>query len=195
MDFMQNIKKVAKEMCDNAIFVFENLDKGKIEETLNTILNAQKIFVLGAGQSGLVGKILAMKLSHLGFSSFAVGEVITPPFGEKDILIAISRSGKTSSVVNLAQKAKSLGGKVVAITSSPSSTLAKLSDICVLLPAKSEKSKFKILALIGDEKYKNLSGALFGFNLFILSYGVVCELIKRTGQSSSQIDLRHANLE
>ena len=58
-----------------------------------------------------------------------------------------------------------------------------------------EEVEFPVLSLLGDEKHRNMSGALFGMNLFVLFYGIVCELAVRTDQSPQKIDSRHANLE
>ena len=37
-----------------------------------------KVLVMGAGRSGLVGKAFAMRLLHLGFNSYVLGETIVP---------------------------------------------------------------------------------------------------------------------
>ncbi len=192
---MHPVKLISREIAKNLVSSFEKIDDNQIEKAVDEILKAKKIFVLGVGHSGLIGKILAMKLAHLGFSSYVVGYVTTPPLSESDLLIAISQSGETSTVVTLAQKAKKLKGRILAITSHPNSTLSEIAQISLIVPAKIEQINFPIFALLGDEEHKNTSGALFGINLFALFYGLICELAKRTGQSPKEIDLRHANIE
>jgi len=54
-----------------------------------------------------------MKLAHLGFSSYVIGDVTTPSLKEGDLLIAISQSGKTSTILTLVKKAKKLGGSLL----------------------------------------------------------------------------------
>jgi len=192
---MHRAKAISKEVAENVVRSLEEVNEVQIEKVIDEILKAEKIFVSGVGHSGLIGKILAMRLAHLGFSSHLVGEVTTPPLKKGDLLMSISQSGKTSSILTLAKKAKDLGGTVIAVTSSPGSSLSELADYILFVPAKIEEVDFPVLSLLGDEEHKNMSGALFGMNIFVLFYGIVCELITRTSQSPKQIDSRHANIE
>ena len=54
------------------------------------ILNARRIYVMGAGRSGLVAKGFAMRLMHLGFQSYVVGETITPALQKGDVIVIFS---------------------------------------------------------------------------------------------------------
>ena len=45
---------------------------------ITELLNAKRIYVMGAGRSGLVAKAFAMRLMHLGMHAYVVGETITP---------------------------------------------------------------------------------------------------------------------
>jgi len=192
---MHRVKAISQEISKNMVHVLEEIDEIQIEKVIDEILKAKKIFVLGVGHSELIGKVLAMKLAHLGFSSYVVGDVTTPSLKRGDLLLAISQSGETSTILALVRKAKSLGGKVVAVTSSSQSTLSELADISLGVAARIEGIEFPVLSLLGDKEHKNMSGALFGMNIFILFYGLVCELVARTGQSPQKIDSRHANIE
>ena len=95
--------------------------------------------MVGLGRSGLILRMFAMRLMQIGFQAHVVGDVTTPAIEPKDLLIALSGSGATESVVNLARKAKNLGASVLAITSNPGSPLAQLADQTVILPAESVK--------------------------------------------------------
>lgn len=192
---MQKVKKVAKETLQNAIWGVEQLNEKDIKEMVDIFLKARKIFVLGVGHSGLIGKVFAMKLAHLGFNCYVVGDVTTPALNLGDVMVAISQSGETSTILTLCQKAKELGGKIIAITASPNSTLSKLANHTVLIRAKSEDIDFVSFSLLGDEEHKNMSGALFGLNIYLFFYGLICEIAKVTEQTPKQIDSRHANIE
>jgi len=93
------------------------------------------------------------------------------------------------------KKARSCGGRTVGITATAGSSLDDLADVCLVIPARDTEVTFPVFSLLGDEAHKNMSGALWGMNLFVFFYGVICELVARTGQSSAQIDARHANIE
>ena len=71
---------------------------------------------------------------HLGFTSYVVGDTTTPAFGEKDLLIVASGSGSTSSVTNVAAKAKLLGGTLAVITTRADSALGRMADHLVEVP-------------------------------------------------------------
>jgi len=103
---VERIRKVMEEMASNAIEISKSLSDKDTEIVEGLLLNAGKIYSIGVGHSGLIGKIFAMKLMHLGLASYVVGDVTTPGFREGDIVVAISQSGETTSVVALSKKAK-----------------------------------------------------------------------------------------
>ncbi len=192
---MEKVKKVANEMLQNAIWSIEQVNERDIKGMVDILLKANKIFVLGVGHSGLIGKIFAMKLTHLGFNCYAVGDVTIPALHSGDVMVAISYSGETSTIVTLCQKAKGFDGRIIAITSFPDSTLSKLADHSVVIRAKSKNLNFVHFSLLGDEEHSNMSGALFGLNIYLFFYGLVCKLTEITGKTPRQIDSRHANIE
>ena len=51
----------------------------------------------------------------MGFNAHIVGEILTPPLAEGDLVIIGSGSGETKSLIHTAAKAKSLHGMVAVI--------------------------------------------------------------------------------
>jgi len=192
---VEKIRKTMEEMALNTIEISKNLSDKATEIMEDLLLNAGKIYTMGVGHSGLIGKIFAMKLMHLGLASYVVGDVTIPGLKEGDVVVAISQSGETTSVVALSKKAKKLGGKVIAITACSQSTLGRIADHALKIEAKAPSKKFPALSALGDEEHANLSGALFGINTFLFFYGLICDLAVHTKQTPSQIDSRHANIE
>ena len=191
----ERVRKTMEEMALNAIEISKNLSDKDTKTMTDLLLDTEKIYTVGVGHSGLIGKIFAMKLMHLGLASYVVGEVTTPGLRKRDVVVAISQSGETTSVVALSKKAKKLGGKVIAITASPQSSLGRIADGIVKIEAKAPGKKFPALSALGDKGHANLSGALFGINAFLFFYGLICDLALRTKQAPSKIDSRHANIE
>ena len=70
------------------------------EKLADAILAAETIFVAGAGRSGLAMKSFAMRLMHMGFDTYVVGETVTPSITDKAVLLIGSGSGSTSSLVS-----------------------------------------------------------------------------------------------
>ncbi|AEA46932.1 6-phospho-3-hexuloisomerase [Archaeoglobus veneficus] len=166
------------------------LDPSQVEELIKAIEGANKIFVMGAGRSGFVAKAFAMRLMHLGYNVYVVGETVTPRIGRDDVLISISGSGETTSVVNISRKAKELiGSKLVAITQNKDSTLARMSDVVVLLRAKDKTQK--------DENLSSIAplGTMFELTALIFLDGLVAELMSLKSLTERDLEQRHAVLE
>ncbi|PLR82943.1 6-phospho-3-hexuloisomerase [Bacillus canaveralius] len=159
------------------------------EQLVNGILEAKKIFVAGAGRSGLMAKSFAMRMMHMGLDAYVIGETVTPNFETEDILIIGSGSGETKSLVSMAEKAKKIGGTVVAVTISPESTIGQLADIVIKLPG-SPKDK-------SENDYKTIQpmGSLFEQTLLIFFDAVILRFMEKKGLDSGTMFGRHANLE
>ena len=188
-------RTILDEFYTNAKGVFEEIGEKSMQDIVSLILDAEKIYVLGIGHSGMFGRILSMKLNHVGLKAYTIFDEINPPFHENDLLIAISQSGGTATVVTLAEKAKKLGGRVLGITSNTDSPLGRISDGILKINKHAGDISFSGLAAIGDKHNQNLLGALFGFNIYILFYTLVAMLAKEKNESPDSINTRHANLQ
>jgi len=187
--------QMLEEFYQNGRGVFEKVDEKEMKFAADTILQAKKIYVLGIGHSGFFGRIFAMKLNHVGLKAYTVFDEINPPFDKEDLFIAISQSGGTKTILALADKAKKLGGRVLAVTSNRDSALGRLSDAVLVIGMVDERVEYRVLSKIGDIKNQNFLGALFGFNIFILFYTIIIMLAERLGESADSINARHANLQ
>lgn len=175
---------------------------GELELTLNAIspdeaaglidliVEAGRIVVAGVGRSGLATRAFAMRLRHLGLEAYVAGETVTPNFTANDLLIAGSGSGETAGLVAIANRAKSLGGRVALVSIFPQSSLGRLSDLTVRIPAASPKTT-------GAEAVASVQpmGALFEQSLLVFFDLLVLDLMARKGIDSAAMYARHANLE
>ena len=97
-DIMQEIEDVIDKVKDEELqAVMAELDKSR------------RVFVAGEGRSGFSARGFAMRLMHIGYTVYFVGETITPAMQAGDVFIGVSGSGKSASVVNDAKKAKDAG--------------------------------------------------------------------------------------
>jgi len=153
--------------------------------------NSSRIFVAGAGRSGLCMRALAMRLMHLKKTVFVVGDTTTPGLVAADLLILGSGSGQTASLLLMAEKARLLGAKILLFTTDSNSHLAKLADHLVIIPAPSLKKSIN-----GDGSASvQPMGTLFEQALLILGDSLTLWLMERTNVSAMQMLERHANLE
>ncbi len=188
-------EQILDELYLNAKGVFNKIDEKSLKDIVSLILSANKIYVLGIGHSGMFGRVLSMKLNHVGLRAHTVFDEINPPFEEGDLFIAISQSGETKTILALAKKAKDLGGKVLGVTSNGESTLAQISETILEIEKTAEDIHFSGLSAIGNKKNQNLLGCLFGFNIYILFYTLVIMIAHEIGETAESINRRHANLQ
>lgn len=164
------------------------IDFEQVAEMIPFIQNAERIFIVGAGRTGLALKAAAMRLMHLGFSVFVVGETTTPAIGKNDLLIAGSGSGTTSSIVKAGEKAVSANAKVITISTTLDSPLAKLSSHVAILPAAQKEDH-------GGSISKQYAGSLFEQSVLLLTDALIQTLWKLDGTPAEELWKRHANLE
>jgi 6-phospho-3-hexuloisomerase len=194
LEYMKNSIRIISNYVSNII---EDLDEERVREVIKRILKANRIFVMGAGRSGLVMRAFAMRLMHLGFTTYVVGEIVTPAVREGDLVIVASGSGETLSVVNLAKIAKDIGAQLVLFTSNPESTMAKIADVVVAIKGRisHEVMDYMERQLRGDYKSLTPLGTVFEILTLIVLDGMVAELIHLTHQTEEHMKSRHAVLE
>ena len=105
---------------------------------MDGISRANKIFVAGGGRSGFMAKAFVMRMMHVGLDAYVVGETVTPSLEADDIFIVGSGSGETQSLAAMTKKAKRIGALVVAVTINPQSTIGKLADVNIEIPAQAK---------------------------------------------------------
>ncbi|NAZ27491.1 MAG: 6-phospho-3-hexuloisomerase [Thermogladius sp.] len=187
------------EYLTKSLDVISDHDKDRLIETLvEAYKRSSKIFVVGAGRSGLVVKSFALRLMHLGFSVYVMGETIIPRMRKGDVLVALSGSGRTKSVISVAEAAKSVGAIVVSITTFMDSPLAKLGDVVVLIPGRTKLAReddYLVRQVIGLHEPLTPLGTLFEDLAMIFLDGVVVELMDKLGVTEEELKERHANVE
>jgi 6-phospho-3-hexuloisomerase len=165
-------------------------DLNEIEKLAELILNTEKIFVTGAGRSGLMMRCFAMRLMHMGLKTYVIGETTTPCISERDLLLIGSGSGETGSLVVYAEIAKRNRAAIGLVTIFSDSSIGKLADQVVLIPAKTCKKE----SSRGIHSAQPL-GNLFEQSLLLLLDGLTQILMEKTNLNSAEKYKNHANLE
>ncbi|WP_054842220.1 6-phospho-3-hexuloisomerase [Vulcanisaeta distributa] len=169
-----------------------------VDALINVYNDDKKVLVVGAGRSGLVGRAFAMRLMHLGFRSYVLGETITPSVGDGDLVVAISGSGTTTMVVAAAEAAKKMRARVVAITSYRDSPLANYADLIVQVPGRTKVAKmddYFARQILGLHEPLAPLGTLFEDTAMVLLDAIIAELMHRLKKTEDEIKSRHANIE
>ncbi len=169
-----------------------------IEELIDAYKRGARILVMGAGRSGLVGKSFAMRLLHLGYQVYVLGETIVPRIREGDVVIAISGSGRTRLIVAAAEAARIVGARIIALTTYPDSPLGRLADIIVRIPGRTKIAKeedYFTRQILGIHEPLAPLGTLFEDTTMLFLDGVTVELMKKLGKTEEDLRNQHANIE
>ena len=196
MEFMIS---AIEAILDNIRDAEEYLNEEDIANFIEIITTADNIFVTGAGRSGLAAKAFAMRLMHLGLSSYVVGETISPAINAGDCILAISGSGETNTIVTAAKISKKRGARVLALTSYPESSLGQLADgiIHVKGRTKVEVDDENYLKRQIKGNYTSLTplGTAFELTSLVFLDGLVSELMEAMGKTEEDLKNRHTVLE
>jgi len=160
------------------------------ERLCDLILQARRVLVAGAGRSGLATKACAMRLMHLGLDAYVVGETVTPPLGPADLLLIGSGSGETAGLVTIAEKARAIGARLALVSIFPQSSLGRLAEVVVRIPAPTPKAPAG-----GGATSVQPMGSLFEQSLLVFLDAVVMRVMERKGIDAASMFERHANLE
>jgi 6-phospho-3-hexuloisomerase len=163
-------------------------EEGHLDELADLIAASDRIFVLGAGRSGLALRMTAMRLMHLGLAVHIVGDVTTPAIASGDLLLTASGSGTTGGIVRAAETAASVGARVAAITTAAESPLAHLATVTVMVPAAGKLDR-------SGTASAQYAGGLFEQSVVLIGDALFHALWQRSGASADELWPRHANLE
>lgn len=166
-------------------------NKMAIDEMANLALmlqQAKRIFVTGAGRTGLMMKAVAMRLMHLGLNVYVVGETTTPAIQEGDLLLAASGSGTTSAIVKAAEKAHAVGAGIAVLSTTNESPLAEVAQLVVIIPAAQKQDFHGAIS----EQY---AGSLFEQSVLFVGDAVFQALWKLSDIPAEVMWKQHANME
>jgi 6-phospho-3-hexuloisomerase len=199
---MKMLKAAAREILEGAQKAIATLDLDQVETMLKMIIEAKdkKIFVVGMGRSGFVGRAFALRLMHLGFNVYFLGETITPAAGKDDLVIAISGTGMTKIVLSASLAAKDVGAKVIAVTTYEKSPLGDVADHIVVLTGRTKtgwprEEDYLSRQILGEREPLSPLGSIFENNCMIFLDSLIVELMYRLNKTEGELRQRHATIE
>ncbi|MFW2491257.1 6-phospho-3-hexuloisomerase [Clostridium chromiireducens] len=180
---MRIIDQILEEIKD----VIAKVDEEEIKKIVSIFKKEIRIFVDGEGRSGFQAKGFAMRLMHIGYNSYVMGETITPALKKGDIYVAISGSGKTKNTLSNAKAAKDLGLTIIGVTSKKDSPLAEVSDLVLEVPGKTKNDN-------AVESIQLLS-SLFDQSVHIVLDDLCLLISKKDNLSDNEAAKNHINVE
>lgn len=184
---------IARSILDELRRTLNQISCDEIDSLVREVTGARRVFVAGAGRSGLAMRSFAMRLAQLGLTVHVVGETTSPAVRPGDLLLIGSGSGVTDRLVHYAGKAAEAGARVAAATADPASPAARLADVVVVIPAPTPKSSKE--AIGQEQRSGQPMGTLFEQSLGVLLDACVMLLMARLDETGRSMFARHANLE
>ncbi len=170
--------------------VFRNQDIGEIEELMDLIIRAERLFIMGAGREGIAARSFAMRLMHLGKEVHWIWDDTTPGMRKGDLFIMVNGSGEIGHIAYTQDQAEKTGAKTAVITGSPQSRCPAKADFTLFVPAAVYKGTDpRVVPSIQP------MGNLFEQHLFLLFDIIVMLLEKKTGLTHEEMESRHRNIE
>lgn len=167
--------------------VMSLVDDHELEKAMNYLKKEKRIFITGAGRSGFQAKGFAMRLMHIGYQDFVMGETITPSIQKGDVWVAISGSGTTKGIVTETEAAKKIGLDIIVLTSDTNSKLAQLADSVIKVPGATKTG--------AGIKSSQLLSSLFDQTVHITLDALTLKLAKRDKTSNEEALNSHVNVE
>lgn len=178
---MREIEAILNEV-DEAALATSDTER---EALATEIAQANGVFVAGAGRSGLAIRAFANRLMHLGLDANVVGDITCRHTKPHDLLVIGSGSGETTSLTNLARKAKDSGLRLALVTTNRESTIGKLADTTLVIPARSKTEGGSVQPM----------ASTFEQAAFLTYDSIVLLLMAKLGETGDTMYTRHADLE
>ena len=185
-----DVIRLAKTITDENLKLLSKVKGEQVLRFVQVLDEAKRIFCGAQGRSANILRCFCMRLMHLGYESYFVGETVTPRIGKGDLAVFLSGSGDTLWTVETAKTARNQGAGSWGIIGVEDSPLGKTLDGFVLLPGGTKRSR-------GSGKPLSIqpAGSLFEQAAFLVLEAIVLELYERQGSDLDALLGRHTNLE
>ena len=186
-------------VIDNAEKAVQRIvkDKKTQEEIVNVLKffvdlspsSPKKVYWVGAGLSGIVASMHAMRFQHLGFNIHLQDDW---RFRKKnDIIVAISGSGSTPFTNGFVSEAKKKGMVSIGFTSNVDSEFGKKTDILVKVPGRIDPESW----YNRSSESKPFIETQFEFAVAVVIESIIAQLAIHKGITETEMKDRHANIE
>lgn len=148
---LQTLLKEQKQYVD---FYFEHIDLLQAEKIVQICLSCKGLVVMtGIGKSGIIAEKISTTLVSTGTrslylpaSNFLHGDI--GAVAKEDVVVILSKSGRTQELIDLVPYLRKKGGKIVAVISEKGGPLGELADLSICLPIEKELCPFDLAPTI-----------------------------------------------
>ena len=160
------------------------------ETLIKEVEAAPRIFGCASGRSGFILRGFLMRLMHLGFTVYFVGETTTPRIRPGDLLLVLSGSGETAFPREMQRRANAAEARTLALTAHADSTIGREAQVVITIPGTTKLTRTQETASV------QCPGSLYEQATFLFLEAVVLILYqRRSSQDRGEVLERHADLE
>ncbi|MDY3973677.1 MAG: KpsF/GutQ family sugar-phosphate isomerase [Veillonella caviae] len=143
MNVLEQAAQVLHEEAQAIEALITTLDSNFSDAVAMILASKGRVVCTGMGKSGHIARKVAATLASTGTPALFLhpGEGVHGDLGmvtSEDIVLAFSNSGETSEVVSLLPSLRRIGAKLISVVGNRNSTLAKNSDIALLVEVEKE---------------------------------------------------------
>ncbi|MCP3740041.1 MurR/RpiR family transcriptional regulator [Rossellomorea sp. BNER] len=142
LHFKDNLETVLNKVMVNTFQALNNTEKlislTEIEKAVESLHNAERVYLYGAGGSAVVVEDFTQKLLRVNFLAFQASDIhvqmmMSANLTSKDVLFVVSTSGHTKEVIKLMTVAREKGATIILLTQHGKSPARKLADITLTI--------------------------------------------------------------
>jgi len=135
-EILRHAREVIQIEAEAVQGLLDRLDENFVRAVEMLLACRGRVVVTGIGKSGLVGRKIVATLASTGTPAIFLHPVegLHGDLGmvtAQDVLLAISNSGETTEIISLLPSVKKIGAKIIGLTGSLTSTLARDSEIVI----------------------------------------------------------------
>ncbi|MFW6229983.1 MAG: MurR/RpiR family transcriptional regulator [Halanaerobium sp.] len=125
--------------------------QSNIEKAIQLLIKSDRIFFFGFGASGIVAEDSELKFKRINYAAEAMidnhrQKTMASLLTKKDLVVAISDSGRTRELMDSLKIARNAGANILAITSNMGSPVTEIADLVLLTSSKETPFRGSALA-------------------------------------------------
>lgn len=143
MDILEQAAQVLRDEAKAIEQLSDTLDQSFVEAVTMILGSQGRVVCTGMGKSGHIARKVAATLASTGTPALFLhpGEGVHGDLGMvtgQDIVLAFSNSGETGELIDLLPSLRRIGARLISVVGNPISTLAKNSDVVLLVKVEKE---------------------------------------------------------
>jgi len=170
---------------------FSAVSEKELDGLIDMIERAKKVFFFSRGREMMMLSAFAMRVFHMGYDAYVVGEPHVPPIGKDDILIMSLGAGSSPWMgTSMAQlEAARNAGAAIAVLSAHPELVPKTVNYVVHIPGQTMLEKPDSMISIQP------MGAPYEQALLVTLDYTVKRMMLRNNWKETDLSCRHTNME